>query len=216
MLISRVVFDKQQIVLMGYSGHAYVVADAALLNGFQLAGYLDTEEKEMNPYGIPFLGSEDTIESKQLDKNSLFFPAVGSNALRRKFCAYLKDKNLNEGLLIHPRAVVSAQAALQKSTFVSALAIVQARASIGRGCIINTGAIVEHECIIGDFAHIAPGAVLAGNVTVGNNTIIGAGTIVREGIRIGSGVVIGAGSLVLKDIPDAETWYGHPASRKKA
>ncbi|QLH46641.1 MAG: hypothetical protein HWD58_14050 [Bacteroidota bacterium] len=53
---------------MGYSGHAYVVADAAQLNGFQLAGYLDTEEKEMNPYGIPFLGSEDTIESKQLDK----------------------------------------------------------------------------------------------------------------------------------------------------
>lgn len=201
---------------MGYSGHAYVVGDAAVLNGYELSGYLEVQEKEKNPFGIPFLGSEDRLKQQAVKNNFTYFPSVGSNSLRRKFCKMLQDNQLKEGRIIHPHATISSLAAVHLSTFVAARVVIQAQASVGRGCVINTGAIVEHDCEIGEFTHIAPGAILAGNVTVGSDSLIGAGTIVREGIRIGSGVVVGAGSLVLKDIPDAETWFGHPASRKKA
>lgn len=201
---------------MGYSGHAFVVADAAILNGYHLIGYLEVQTKELNPFGIPCLGSEDRLQQQALQNDLTYFPSVGSNTLRRKFCDLLQANNLREGLIIHPHATVSSLSMVHSSTFVSAVAIIQAQAMIGRGCVINTGAIVEHDCEIGDFSHIAPGAILAGNVTVGTNSFIGAGTIVREGIRIGSGVVVGAGSLVLNDIPDGETWFGHPATRKKA
>lgn len=211
-LIYQVVYVDKKLILLGYSGHAYVAADIALLMGYQMGGYLDQQESLNNPFQIQYLGSEKNIDLSKFSKDHVFFPAVGDNQIRQKLFQVMELNVCLQTKLIHPKAVVSAMACVADSTLVAASAVINPLAVIGRGCIINTGAVIEHECQIEDFVHIAPGAVLAGHVSVGHGTFVGAGALVKQGIKIGRNVVVGAGAVVLADIPDSETWVGMPAS----
>lgn len=202
--------------LLGYSGHAFVVADALLSTGKTINGYFDLKTAEVNPYNLLHLGDENAIDKNTRNSTDIYFPSVGSNILRKKMVELIEKKNLEQGSIIHISAVISNKAIIEeKSTFISANATINSLSYISKGCIINTGAIIEHECIIGEFSHIAPGAVLAGNVTVGSETFIGANTIIIQGKTIGNNVIVGAGSVVISDIPENQTWVGNPAKRIK-
>ena len=208
-------YNKQNIAIFGYSGHAYVVIDALLENNMAIGGYFEQKEPNNNPYNLNYLGIEDEKTLKLLDQNSLVFPGIGSNSVRRKIIELFEKSNCNQFVLQHPRSIVSKSAEIEMSTFISAGAIINSFSKIGKGCIINTGAIIEHECKIDDYSHIAPGAVLAGNVKIGSESFIGANSVVKQGITIGNNVTIGAGSVVLKNVPNNETWVGNPAKRIK-
>lgn len=200
--------EHKEIVLIGYSGHAYVVAETALALGYRLAGYLDKNAKEKNPFKIQHLGTEEEWHGK-----FTLFPAVGDNMLRKKMVELSEERGFPICSLIDPSASVSKFAQIEIGTYVAPHVRINALAKIGRGCIINTNATVEHECVIGNYSHIAPGAVLAGNVEIGENTFIGANTVIKQGIVVGNNVVIGAGSVVIRNIQDGETWVGNPAKK---
>lgn len=205
----------KQLILLGYSGHAFVVADTAMACGYTLAGYMEQEAKSLNPFNIPYCGSEQEATALASIQQQLVFPAIGSNTVRQKLVQVIQQNNLHTCTLVAPSAVVSPYSHIGPATLVAPRAVVNPLARIGQGCIINTGAIIEHECTIGDYSHIAPGAVLAGNVTVGNNSFIGANAVVKQGVTIGQHVTIGAGAVVLNNIPDNETWVGNPARKLK-
>ncbi|RYG46799.1 MAG: acetyltransferase [Chitinophagaceae bacterium] len=203
----------KKVALFGYSGHAFVVAEALLLCGYQIAGYYDRKEVAENPFNLPYLGSENN--SVVLSNFRSFAEAaalcIGDNTIRRKIFELLQEIDIRSIVVQHPAAIVSGLATVGAGTFIAAGSIVNPLAKIGKGAILNTGCIIEHECSISDFTHIAPGAVLAGNVTVGENSFIGANSVIKQGITIGKNVIIGAGSVVLKDVPDNETRAGNPA-----
>ncbi|MGB5228739.1 MAG: acetyltransferase [Eudoraea sp.] len=199
--------------LFGYSGHAYVVADVALANNYNLMGYFDFNRASNDPYVLPFLGSEKEVDVRKMIEDAYVFPAIGSNSIRKQVVEYMVSNKLRQLKLLDPSASVSPKAEIGLSTIVAPKAVVNSLGVIGLACIINTGAIVEHECSIGNYSHIAPGAVLAGNVTIGSNTFIGANAVIKEGVKIGDNVVIGSGAVVLKNVPDNEVWVGNPASR---
>lgn len=203
----------KKIALFGYSGHAYVVADAIQLGGDLIVGYYEKEAAPSDPYGIPYLGYEqDSDVLLPLKEQGAFgIVGVGENIIRQKIMNFLKAQGVACTAVVHPSAIVSGMAVIGEGSFVAAGAKVNALASVGAGVILNTGCIVEHECRVGGFAHIAPGAVLTGNVTVGEGSFIGANAVVKPDVSIGSNVVVGAGSVVLKDIPDGQTWVGNPA-----
>lgn len=195
-----------ELILIGYSGHAYVVGDAAYSSSWRIAGYFDTSEKQDNPLAIKYLGKE----SKALLVGSSWFVSVGDNKLRR----LITEQLLGAGLLAtikHRSALIAAAVSIGQGTFIGATAVVNPKSTIGIGCIINTGAIVEHDCRLGDFVHICPGAILTGNVTVGDNSLVGAGAVVIPGVTIGSNVTIGAGSVVIRDVADNTKVVGNPA-----
>lgn len=195
--------------LIGYSGHAYVVIEAAQSNDIEFSGYYDMIEKEINPYNLQYLGNE----SPELVTQNNWFVAVGNNILRRKIYERLKHFG-NCLTIIHKTTTISTSSCIENGTFISAGVVVNALTHICEGVILNTSSIVEHECKVGMFSHIGPGAVLAGNVIVGENTFIGANSVVKEGIKIGNNVVIGAGTVVIKDIPDNITIMGNPGKPK--
>lgn len=203
----------KKIALFGYSGHAYVVADAVKLSEDELIGYYEKEEAQLNPYGITYLGYEQDKEAlSPLQAREVYaVVGVGENNIRQKIINFLKTQGVACTSVIHPSAIVSGTATIGEGSFAAAGAKVNPMASVGAGVILNTGCIVEHDCRVGDFAHIAPGAVLAGSVTVGKGSFIGANAVVKQGVSIGSNVVVGAGSVVLTDIPDNQTWVGNPA-----
>ncbi|MGO4919934.1 acetyltransferase [Maribacter spongiicola] len=202
--------DKN-IYFLGYSGHAYVAIDVAKAGSFSVMGYFDKQENKHDPYKIEYLGNEEELDLKDLVKEAYVFPAMGSNAIRKKLHSLLEYLNIEQTVLVHPTAFVSESAIIGLSTLINPNTVVNALAKIGKACILNTGSIIEHECIIDDYSHIAPGAVLAGNVQVGKNCFVGANAVIKQGVKITDNVIIGAGSVVLKNIREEGTWVGNPA-----
>lgn len=206
--------DKKHIALIGYSGHAYVVLEAATILGYECMGYCSQQEALQNPYDLAYLGFEGD-DCFNWDIAEEFVLGIGDNNIRYKVGELIKAKNKKNLTILHPNALISISSNIGDGCFAAANVIVNALASIGDYCILNSGSIVEHECILEDAVHIAPGAVLAGNVFVGRNTFIGANSVIKQGVSIGRNVIIGAGSTVIRDIPDNQVWAGNPAKPLK-
>ena len=199
------------MILIGYSGHAFVVYGICKAAGLAVAGYCDSEEKIFNPYRLPYLGTENNENAIKLMAQQGCFIAVGDNGTRKRIFDQLSLKDMRLFNVIHPRSITDSSVTIAASgVMISAGVIVNSLARIGTGAICNTGCIIEHECSVGDFSHIGPGAVLCGNVTVGEGSFIGANAVIRQGISIGRNVMIGAGAVVVKNVSDSTQIIGNP------
>ena len=200
------------MILIGYSGHAFVVYGIFKAAGKHVSGYCDVAEKEYNPFGLQYVGTENSESGLSAIKASGYFVAVGDNLLRKKIYDVLKKNNSSTINAIHPAAFIDASATIAAGgVMIAANVTINPLAFIAAGAICNTGCIIEHECIVGAFAHIGPGAVLCGNVNIGDGTFVGANAVIRQGITVGKNAMIGAGAVVVKNIPDNVTVIGVPA-----
>ncbi len=200
------------MILIGYSGHGFVVYGILLAAGKQVTGYCDVTEKENNPFNLTYFGTENSDTGLEALKQNGFFIAVGDNLLRNKIFNNLQQKELIPGNAIHPSAVIDPSAIIAAhGVMIAGNATINPLATIGTGAICNTGCIIEHECVVGEFAHIGPGAVLCGNAQIGEGTFVGANAVIKQGITVGKNAMIGAGAVVIKDVPDNVTVMGVPA-----
>lgn len=206
--------DKEAIAIIGYSGHSFVVLDAAVCMGLDIKYYCEKSKLSDNPFKLIYLGDESST-SFDWDSINQFVLAVGDNKIRQKVADRIVSKNKKLLNIVHPSAIISNYTTFGNGNFVAANVAVNPLAKIENNCILNTGCIIEHECVIENGVHIAPGAVLAGNVSVGKSSFVGANSVVKQGVKIGNNVIIGAGSVVIHDIPDNETWVGNPAKKLK-
>ena len=198
-------------VIIGYSGHAYVVAEAAREMGIELRYYSDKKKNIKNPFELSFLGDENDEGFQGWNGGFNFILGSGDNQIRERIAERISEKEESILTVIHPSASVSKAVEIGIGVFISRNASVNPLSKIGKYSIINTNAVVEHECILGTAVHIAPGAVLAGNVEVGDRSFIGANSVVKQGITIGKNVIVGAGSVVLQNIPDNVIIAGNPS-----
>lgn len=200
----------RSIVLVGYSGHGHVVARAALDSGHRLIGYCDAERKDLNPYGLDYLGEEEDYDWED-HPEAHFFVAIGRNDLREHlFRTLLLDAPCAPALQ-QRSAYVAEGVRLEEGVLVAAGATIQVGAAVGRGAIVNTGASVDHDVVIGAFAHVAPNATLTGGVRVGSGALVGANATVLPGLQIGAGATLGAGAVLTRYLPPGQTWVGNPA-----
>lgn len=200
------------MILIGYSGHAFVTYGIFTAAGKKITGYCDVAEKEYNPFNLPYFGSENSEPALQSLKQNGFFIAIGDNGVRKKIYENLAQKNLLPGNAIHPSTVIDSSVTIAAhEVMIAAHVTINPLATIGTGVICNTGCIIEHECIVSEFAHIGPGAVLCGNVKIGSGTFVGANAVIKQGITVGKNVMIGAGAVVVKDVADGLTVVGVPA-----
>jgi sugar O-acyltransferase (sialic acid O-acetyltransferase NeuD family) len=200
------------MIVIGYSGHAFVVCGILKAAGQGLTGYCDKQEKEYNPFRLAYFGTEFSNGALSAMEQNGCFIAVGDNVLRNKIYDELSAKHIRFFNAIHPSAVLDGTAEITMGgVMIAANVTINPLAKIGAGVICNTACIIEHECMVDDFAHIGPGAVLCGNVKIGGRSFVGANAVVRQGITIGKNVMIGAGAVVVKDIPDNVTVVGVPA-----
>jgi sugar O-acyltransferase (sialic acid O-acetyltransferase NeuD family) len=196
---------KKNTVIVGYSGHAYVVLDILLSQNYPIIGYCDSIKKVNNPFNLTYLGQETNAYPLSIITNTNYFVCIGDNGIRakvqNKLTTLLNKPALN---VLHDKAACSAFVDWhpQGGILVAANAVINPFVKLGKGVIVNISASIDHECILGDFVHIAPSAVLCGNVKVGNNSFIGANSVIKANISIGANVVIAAGSVVNNNIPD--------------
>lgn len=200
------------MILIGYSGHAFVVHGILKATGKTVVGYCDKEEKTYNPFSLKYFGEEVSAYAMEHFPQLGFFIAIGDNVIRKKIYEHLAKREFYPWHAIHPSTIVDSSVVIAPyGVMMAAGVIVNPLAKIGIGTICNTGCIIEHECVVGDFAHIGPGAILCGNVKVGEQTFVGAGAVIRQGIQVGNNAIIGAGAVVVKDVPDNTTVMGIPA-----
>jgi sugar O-acyltransferase (sialic acid O-acetyltransferase NeuD family) len=202
---------KDEVLLIGYSGHALVICDIFLSMGVKPTGYFDNVKKILNPFFLKYMGSEKAEDSMKSLKEIDYFVAIGDNKIRQKITETVSNFTSKMPInAIHKNASISLSVIIGKGTMVGDGSIINACAKIGDGVICNTQSVIEHECEIGDFSHIAPGAVLCGNVKVGTQTFIGARAVIKQGVTIGDNVTIGAGTVVIKNIPSNSIVVGNP------
>ena len=201
--------DKKSVII-GYSGHAYVVAESYISKGNTVNYYTDLNEASNNPFNLTYLGFESSSNFKGWEMQLNYILGIGDNNLREKAGNLILSKSMQLLNVIDSNALLSKSTNIGLGVFASKGVLVNSFTKIGNFTILNTGCIIEHECEIGIAAHIAPGAVLAGNVKVGNRSFIGANSVIKQGIEIGDDVIIGAGSVIIKDVLSNTKLVGNP------
>jgi sugar O-acyltransferase (sialic acid O-acetyltransferase NeuD family) len=197
------------MILIGYSGHAFVAHGICTANKIVVTGYCDAVQKTYNPFNLTYLGPE-ANNVAQL-KNG-FFIAIGNNQTRQNIANTLLANQLQATTIIHPSAVICTSVSLSNNgVMVAANATINPLTKIAQGAICNTNCSIDHECNIGPYAHIGPGAVLCGNVQVGEGSFIGANAVIKQGITIGTNALVGAGAVVTKNVPNGAVVWGNPA-----
>ena len=199
---------KTKIILFGGGGHAKVVMECAMEQGYFIMGFVDDNPKA-TLYELQYLG---TYHSAMSPEAHLII-AIGNNQIRKKVSEKVSHLFLNA---IHSSALVSRSAKVGVGCMIFHNAIVQASSTIGNHVILNTAAQVDHDCVIGDYVHIGPGAVLCGDVVVGEGSLVGAGSVILPGVKIGEWCTIAAGSVVTKNISDGAIAIGAPAKIRKS
>ncbi|WP_276373562.1 acetyltransferase [Chryseolinea sp. H1M3-3] len=191
------------IIVQGAGGHAHVVMDCAVVQGYTVVCVYDPKCNG-SLYGVP-IRQEYNINDFP---NSKMVVAIGDNATRKNVSERARHPFAN---VVHPSAVLSSHITVGEGNVVLQGAIVQAESKMGSHIIINTGAQVDHDCVVEDFAHLAPGVILCGNVYIGEGAFIGAGTTIIPGKKVGAWSIVGAGSVVIDNIPDNVVAVGNPA-----
>ena len=201
---------ENKTAIIGYGGHAFVVAESHLSNGNSLNYYTNIIQVEKNPFSLAYLGCETDSNFKGWDMNLAFILGIGDNNLRNKIAQLLLSKHQIIESVIDTNSIISKSANIGIGIFASKGVLVNAFSKIGNFTILNTGCIIEHECEIGAATHIAPGAVIAGNVKIGERSFIGANSVIKQGVEIGDDVIIGAGSVIINNITSNTKIAGNP------
>lgn len=202
------------VIIVGAGGHGRVLADALLLCGRTVLGFVDADAMlhDTSVMGLKVLGDDARLIAGDWPEAELV-NGIGGQRVRRDVQTLLEAEGRRFIGVHHPAAVVSPFAEVDATAQILARAVVQAGAVVRHGCIVNTGAIVEHDCRLEPFTHCAPGAILCGDVRIGATCHIGAGAVVREGVSLGDGVVVGAGAVVVDNHSGPALLLGVPARR---
>lgn len=201
---------ENKTAIIGYSGHAYVVAESYLSKDNSLEYYTNKIKANKNPFNLEYLGCETDLNFIGWDMRLAFILGIGDNNLRYKLARLLLSKSQIIKSVIDPNSTISKTANIGVGVFASKGVLVNAFTKIDDFTILNTGCIIEHECEISKAAHIAPGAVLAGNVKIGKRSFIGANSVIKQGVVIGDDVIIGAGSVILNNVESNSKLVGNP------
>lgn len=200
---------NKDLIIVGYSGHSFGVAESWLENGGKLRGYLDFNPKKFNPFNITYLGNDDYLLNEY--QNEPIHLSFGDIAIRK---AWLRRNTgiKNFQTIISKDANLSPNVfSIGNGTFIARGASLNSFVLVGENCILNTSCSIDHEVEIGNNCHIGPGAVIAGNVKISNNVFIGANATIKENILIEENSIIGAGSVVVKSIQKNKVVVGNPA-----
>jgi sugar O-acyltransferase (sialic acid O-acetyltransferase NeuD family) len=195
-----------KLKIIGASGHGKVVADIAVLLGYDEIEFYDDDPSLRSCGGWPVVG----MSADCNPATDEVFVAIGMPEVRSRMMAAMPEARMP--VLVHPRAVVARDVSLGRGSVVMAGAVINPGARLGQGVIVNTCSSVDHDCVLEDFVHVSVGAHLCGTDRIGARTWVGAGSTVSNNLQICADCMIGAGAVVVRPISEPGVYYGVPAA----
>ena len=176
-------------LILGAGGHGRSVADAIAANGDLVMGFLDDGLPEGSLVnGISVLGAlAHARELQQLFAATHQGPpdhlvvAIGNPVLRQSWQQVLEHAGAPLGVVLHPRASVSASAQVAPGCVVLAGAVVNANACLHSGVLVNSGAVVDHDAICDAYSQLGVNAAMAGGSRLGPLACLAPGEVLACG-----------------------------------
>ena len=197
-----------KLLIIGAGGFGREAAWTAETAGFEIAGICDDDPGAApRCAGRAFLGTiEDAVRDGHLPvPDTLFFVAIGKNAVRRALFERAVSCGLRPASVISPNALVAPDAVVGEGSYAGPGCVISVGTRLGRGVIVNNLASVGHDVTIGDFAQICPGVAISGGCVIGDEVLLGTHATVIPLRRIGAKATLGAGALALRDIAEGES-----------
>jgi hypothetical protein len=181
----------QRWLILGAGGPDSSVCDAIAASGDDVVGYLDIGL----PAGTLVSGTAVLgVLSLAWDLNRLFeasvkappvqvVVAIGNPALRQAWQQVLEQVAAPLGVVLHPRAIVSATAQLGPGSVVLAGGVVNANASLHQGVLVNSGAVVDYDSICFAYSQLGVNAAMAGGSRLGPLACLAPGEVLNCGCR---------------------------------
>ena len=177
---------------------------------FKIKGFLDDKADALDGMAgyPPILGP---VETYQVQKNDLFFCALGDPVQRKKYTEIILKKGGEFISCISDYALINATAKLGKGVFVGAYAIISANVIVDDFSVIHPFCNFGHDVKIGKYGEIESYTALGGYSEIGEYVTIHPHSTVLPRIRLGDYSTVGSGSVVLKDVKERTTVFGVPA-----
>lgn len=177
----------QRWLILGAGGHGRSMADAISANGGHVVGFLDDGQllgTLVN--GTPVLGALFLAwELVRLFATSDQAPpdqvvvAIGNPALRQTWQQVLEQVAAPFGVVLHPRASVSATAQIGSGSVVLAGAVVNANAFLQPGLLVRSGAVVHHDATCAAYSQLGVNAAMAGGSRLGPFACLAPGEVLN-------------------------------------
>lgn len=170
---------NNRLIIIGAGGYSAVVAETALLCGFEIIGFADDNK----PLNTPIYNNLTVVSSiaELQKKNTLIFDffivAIGNNNIRKLIYEKL-SKMYSSINIIHPNCVISSSAKMKNGNVFLAGSVINTNSIFGENNIINSMVLVDHDCNISSHCHISQGCIIGSNVTIGNEYLISIGRVI--------------------------------------
>jgi UDP-perosamine 4-acetyltransferase len=206
--------DRRRLVIFGAGGHAKsALAVLRALPAWDVAGLVEdgaTADGRL-VLGHRVLGDRSCLPVLRAQGVDSAFVAIGDNAARCAVGSALEAAGFALATIVHPAALLMADAVVGRGSFVHALAIVGPECRVGNHAIVAPNVTLGHESTVGDAVQFTSGVHVGGRVRIGDRCFLGPGCVVYPRVTIGNDVQIGANSVINRDVADGCIVAGNPA-----
>jgi len=199
-----------RLAIIGASGFAAEVVEAARACGWNIQGLYDDDSKLHGSRIMGYLcnGRVDEIMNETPVR---FVLAIGSNKARYKLAERLFKAGHRPVSIIHPTAIVSQTAKVEDGAYIGAGAFIGPHALLASHAIVNVHASIGHDAQIGAFAQVCRGARVSGSVKIDLGAFLGSNASIAPLLRMGEWSCLSANSFLHRSIPPRVLAIGVPA-----
>lgn len=211
----------KRLLIIGAGGFGREVAQwarqcASYRREWEVAGFLDDRPEALVDYrgcGLPIMGN--TIDYEP-GPNEVFLCALGNPGLRAALRRRFEERGARFTRLIHESVIIGRDVQLDAGVILCPRVVLTTDLHIGQNTALNVASAVGHDARIGEDCQISSFCDITGWVRVGDRVLLGSGARLIPGRQVGNDAVVGAGAVVVRDVPEAVTVFGNPATRLTA
>ncbi len=156
------------LLLYGFGGFGFSVAEIAIENGYKNIGIFDKNKPEnlsISNGTLEFIGQ---YNGKLFSEIPLLI-TIGNNEIRAKIASEITHQTIS---LIHQSALISKSSSIENGSIIMPNVVIGANTIIKKYCIINTSAVIDHDCVLESFIHVRPLAYIGSNSKISSFNII--------------------------------------------